>query len=113
MRAGFETAGYTVIGTATSGQAAKALGEGAGIESRTMASLTWRLEHGRAALTPRHVFILDEGGMTADVDWPGCSAAVEARGQDDHRRRRPPTRRRRPRRRPGGPGSRHPGHVGR
>ena len=46
VRAGFETAGYTVLGTATSGQAAKNLGEGAGMESRTIASLAWRLEHG-------------------------------------------------------------------
>ncbi|HTW10906.1 MAG TPA: AAA family ATPase, partial [Acidimicrobiales bacterium] len=35
VRAGFEAAGYTVLGTAVSGQAAKALDEGAGIESRT------------------------------------------------------------------------------
>jgi hypothetical protein len=47
VRAGFETAGYTVIGTATSGQAAKNLAEGAGIDSRTIASLGWRLEHAR------------------------------------------------------------------
>ena len=45
VRAGFEAAGYTVIGAATSGQAAKALGEGAGVDSRTVASLTWRLDH--------------------------------------------------------------------
>ena len=60
VRSGFEAAGYTVIGTATSGQAAKALGEGAGVESRTVASLTWRLEHNREVLSPRHVLILDE-----------------------------------------------------
>ena len=45
VRAGFEAAGYSVIGAATSGQAAKALGEGAGVASRTVASLTWRLDH--------------------------------------------------------------------
>ena len=55
VRAGFETAGYTVVGTATSGQAAKTLGEGAGMESRTIASLTWRLDHGTLTLTDRHV----------------------------------------------------------
>ena len=44
VRAGFESAGYKVIGAATAGQAAKQLGEGAGMESRTVASLgnTWR-----------------------------------------------------------------------
>ena len=46
VRAGFGAAGYAVVGAATSGQAAKALGEGAGIDSRTIASLTWRLEQG-------------------------------------------------------------------
>ena len=47
VRAGFEASGFTVIGAATSGQAAKALEEGAGVASRTVASLTWRLEHQR------------------------------------------------------------------
>ena len=61
VRAGFEAAGYTVIGAATSGQAAKALEEGAGVSSRTLASLTWRLEHQRQALSPRHVLVVDEG----------------------------------------------------
>ena len=42
VREGFEAAGYKVLGAATSGQAAKALGEGAGVASRTVASLTWR-----------------------------------------------------------------------
>ena len=51
VRSGFEAAGYTVIGAATSGQAAKALDEGAGVSSRTVASLTWRLEHQRQALS--------------------------------------------------------------
>jgi AAA domain len=36
VRAGFEAAGYRVLGTATSGQAAKALEEGSGISSRTV-----------------------------------------------------------------------------
>ena len=80
VRAGFEAAGYTVLGTATSGQAAKALGEGAGIESRTVASLTWRLEHNREVLGPRHVLILDESGMTSDADIGRLLAAVEASG---------------------------------
>ena len=80
VRSGFEAAGYTVLGTATSGQAAKALGEGAGIESRTVASLTWRLEHNREVLSPRHVLILDESGMTSDADVGRLLAAVEASG---------------------------------
>ncbi len=66
---GFRAAGFTVIGTATSGQAARGLGEGAGLEeSRTIASLCWRLDHDRIRLTPRHVLLLDEAGMTDDPD---------------------------------------------
>ena len=80
VRAGFEAAGYTVLGAATSGQAAKALGEGAGVSSSTVASLTWRLEHRRLALSPRHVLVLDEGAMTADADVGKLLAAVEASG---------------------------------
>jgi hypothetical protein len=80
VRSGFESAGYKVIGTATSGQAAKALGEGAGIESRTVASLTWRLEREREVLSPRHVVILDESGMTSDADVGKLLAAVERSG---------------------------------
>jgi hypothetical protein len=80
VRAGFETAGYTVIGTATSGQAAKNLADGAGIESRTIASLSWRLDHGTLTLTDRHVLICDEAGMTADVDLARLLGAVERAG---------------------------------
>ena len=56
-----------MIGTATSGQAARTLGREAGIpQSRTLASLLWRLDHGTLALTARHVVVLDEAGMTDD-----------------------------------------------
>ena len=80
VRAGFEAAGYSVIGAATSGQAAKALEEGAGVSSRTVASLTWRLEHRREALSPRHVLVLDESGMTPDAEMAKLLGAVVASG---------------------------------
>lgn len=80
VRAGFEEAGYRVLGAATSGQAARALGEGAGVETRTVASLTWRLEHGRKALGAGDVLLLDEGSMTADADLAKVLGAVEASG---------------------------------
>jgi hypothetical protein len=80
VRDGFESAGYTVLGTATSGQAAKNLGEGAGMDSRTVASLTWRLEHNTLELSDRHVLILDEGAMTSDVDLARLLTAVERSG---------------------------------
>jgi hypothetical protein len=60
--------GYRVIGTSTSGQAARTLGRAAGIDpSRTLASLTWRLEHGQLALDHRSVVVLDEAAMTEDT----------------------------------------------
>jgi len=80
VRSGFEAGGYKVVGTATSGQAAKALGEGAGIDSRTVSSLIWRLGHNREVFSPRHVLILDESGMTSDADVGRLLAMVEASG---------------------------------
>jgi conjugative relaxase-like TrwC/TraI family protein len=63
----YTAAGYEVIGTATSGQAARTLGREAGIEeSRTLASLLWRIDHHTLSLTARHVVVLDEAGMTDD-----------------------------------------------
>jgi conjugative relaxase-like TrwC/TraI family protein len=77
VRLGFETAGYDVIGTATSGQAARGLGQGAGIgESRTLASLCWRLDHDRIVLTDRDVIVIDETSMTDDVDLGRLLAAA-------------------------------------
>jgi conjugative relaxase-like TrwC/TraI family protein len=78
VRAGFEAAGYRVIGAATSGQAARTLGEGAGIESRTVASWSWRLDHDRLRLGGRDVLILDEAGMTTDSDLGRLLSAVES-----------------------------------
>jgi conjugative relaxase-like TrwC/TraI family protein len=79
VRAGYENAGHVVIGAATSGQAAQALA-GAGIDSRTVASLSWALERQRLTLGPRHVLILDEAAMTTDVDLARLLGAVEAAG---------------------------------
>jgi conjugative relaxase-like TrwC/TraI family protein len=68
VREAFESEGFEVIGTSTSGQAARTLRNAAGIEeSRTLASLTWRLDHGQLRLTDRHVVILDEAAMTEDA----------------------------------------------
>jgi hypothetical protein len=80
VREGFESAGYSVLGTATSGQAARNLGEGAGIESRTVALLAWRLDNNTLELSDRHVLILDEGAMTSDVDLARLLTAVERSG---------------------------------
>ncbi len=90
-RRAFETAGYRVLGTSTSGQAARTLGAEAGIgESRTIASLLWRLDHGQIRLDRRTVVVCDEAGMTDDPNMLRLLAATEAAGSKliiigDHR----------------------------
>jgi hypothetical protein len=67
VRAAFETSGYRVLGTATSGQAARTLGQQAHLtESRTVASLLWRLDHERLTVDKNSVLIVDEAAMTDD-----------------------------------------------
>ena len=79
VRDAYQAAGYRVVGTSTSGQAARTLQLEAGIdESRTLASLLWRLDHGRLTLDNRTVVILDEAGMTADPDLLRVLIAAQA-----------------------------------
>jgi conjugative relaxase-like TrwC/TraI family protein len=91
VRDAFETAGYTVIGTSTSGQAARTLGREAGIgESATMASLLWRIDHQHVVLDERSVVILDEAGMADDPSVLRLLTAAEQAGSKvvmvgDHR----------------------------
>jgi len=66
-RDGFEAAGFVVVGTSTSGQAARTLDREAGIDSRTLASLNYRIQHNTLQLSPRHVAVLDEAAMTDDA----------------------------------------------
>ena len=79
-RAAFETGGYCVLGAATSGQAARTLQAEAGVESRTIASLVWRLEHETLRLDDRTVVFVDEAGMTSDTDLLKLLVAAEAAG---------------------------------
>ena len=75
----FADAGYRVLGTATSGQAARNLGTEADIsESRTLASLIWRLDRGQLVLDDRSLVLCDEVGMTDDIDLARLAAHVEA-----------------------------------
>ena len=68
VRDAFEAEGYEVVGTSTSGQAARTLAREAGIaQSRTLASLNWRIQHNALRLSERHVAILDEAAMTDDA----------------------------------------------
>ena len=73
-------AGYDVVGTATSGQAARTLGTEADIEARTVASLLWRLDHHPLTLHERTVVIVDEAGMTADADLRRLTLGIERAG---------------------------------
>jgi conjugative relaxase-like TrwC/TraI family protein len=90
-RQAFEDAGYRVVGTSISGQAARTLGADAGIgESRTIASLLWRLDHRQARLDSRTVVVCDEAGMTDDPNMLRLLAETEAAGSKliivgDHR----------------------------
>ena len=69
VRDAFEAGGFVVLGTSTSGQAARTLGREAGIAaSRTLASLRWRIEHDRLPSRRSHVLVLDEAGMASDRD---------------------------------------------
>ncbi|HET6835354.1 MAG TPA: MobF family relaxase [Acidimicrobiales bacterium] len=63
-----EAAGYQVLATATSGQAARTLGHQARLPAATMRSLFYRLDHGQLSLDQRTIVVLDEASMTADVD---------------------------------------------
>ncbi len=74
----FSASGYRVIGTATSGQAARTLAEEAGISfSRTLASITWRLDHDMLRLTGRDIVVLDEAAMTDDPSLLRLLVAAE------------------------------------
>ncbi len=69
VAAAFEASGCEVIGTATAGQAARTLGEGANLRrSSTVARLIGQLDRGKLRLGERSVVILDESGMTDDID---------------------------------------------
>ena len=80
VRAGFEAAGYSVIGAATSGQAAKALEEGAGVPR-----VRWRRSPGAWSTggrpsAPAMCLFLDESGMTPDGEMAKLLGAVKAAG---------------------------------
>src|SRR3546814_14528244 len=67
-RAILEAAGHRVLGTSTSGQAARTLGREAHIPSATLRSLLWSLDHHHAVLDQATVVVVDEAAMTTDAD---------------------------------------------
>ncbi|HEX2700491.1 MAG TPA: AAA family ATPase, partial [Acidimicrobiales bacterium] len=80
VRSAFEAEGHRVLGTAISGQAARSLSTEAGVESRTVASMVWRLEHDQLRLDERTVLLIDEVGMADDAALLKLLVAVEAAG---------------------------------
>ena len=76
----FERDGYRVLGASTSGQAARTLGEQAQIDTRTVASLLWRLDHGQVVLDRNTIVVLDEAAMTTDDDLLRLVSAVDVTG---------------------------------
>ena len=69
VAAAFESSDCQVRGTATAGQAARTLADGADLgSSSTLASLVGRLDRAQLRLDNRSVVILDEAGMTDDID---------------------------------------------
>ncbi|WP_114912742.1 Ti-type conjugative transfer relaxase TraA [Acidibrevibacterium fodinaquatile] len=79
-RAVWDAAGYRVRGAALSGIAAEGLQQGAGIESRTIASLLRQWGQGRETLSARDVLVVDEAGMVGSRDLAAVLAAVQAAG---------------------------------
>ncbi len=81
VAAAFEASGCQVLGTATAGQAARTLADGADLPtSSTLASLVGRLDRGQLRLDDRSVVILDEAGMTDDVDLAWLTTHAQLAG---------------------------------
>jgi Ti-type conjugative transfer relaxase TraA len=59
----WEASGYRVQGATLSGIAALNLSDSSGIESRTIASLFYRLDKGMLQLNSRDILVVDEAGM--------------------------------------------------
>ncbi len=79
-RAAWEASGYRVRGAALSGIAAEGLEGGAGIESRTLASLEHGWARGRDLLTRADVLVVDEAGMVGSRQMERVLSAVRAAG---------------------------------
>src|SRR5918995_2813743 len=75
-----EAAGYQVLGTATSGQAARTLAHEARMPAATMRSLLWRLDHGQVTLDQRTVVVLDEASLTPDIDLARLLLGAQSAG---------------------------------
>ncbi len=76
----WQESGYTVLGGSTSGIAAKGMQNASGISSTTLASFRVLLENGYIKLTDKHVFVLDESGMTDLHEMAYLVSTLQAAG---------------------------------
>ncbi len=79
-RAAWEAEGYQVRGLALSGIAAEGLEKGAGIASRTIASLEYAWKAERDQLTSKDVLVIDEAGMIGSRQMERVLSAARAAG---------------------------------
>jgi Ti-type conjugative transfer relaxase TraA len=79
-REAWEAEGFTVLGGAIAGKAARGLQDGAGIESTTIAKILYDLDTGKRELTDRTVLVLDEAGMVGTRDMGRLTRAVHESG---------------------------------
>jgi conjugative relaxase-like TrwC/TraI family protein len=81
----WEVQGFRVLGASVNGNGAEILGRSAGIESTTVASLLWRVEHGDAwLLGDRTVVVLDEATTLATRDLDRLLTYVHEGGASLH-----------------------------
>ena len=79
-RAAWEAEGYQVRGLALSGIAAEGLEKGAGIASRTIASLEYAWKAERDQLTSKDVLVIDEAGMVGSRQMERVLSQVQEAG---------------------------------
>jgi Ti-type conjugative transfer relaxase TraA len=79
-RAAWEAEGYQVRGLALSGIAAEGLEKGAGIASRTIASLEYAWKAERDQLTSKDVLVIDEAGMIGSRQMGRVLSAAQEAG---------------------------------
>ncbi len=79
-REAWATEGYRVYGAALSGIAAENLEKASGVESRTLASWELALKEGRAQLSARDVFVIDEAGMVGSRQMERMLSKLHAAG---------------------------------
>src|SRR3546814_973870 len=76
-RAILEAAGHRVLGTSTSGQAARTLGREAHIPSATLRSLLWSLDPHHPVLDQATLVVVDEAAMTTDASPMRIAVGVD------------------------------------